>query len=66
MTQSEQICSELGKLYFFKELEKSNLVYINSDNNQEKELADTILKVGNNIFTIQIKEMNDTSKDIEK
>lgn len=66
MTHSEQICSELGKLYFFKELEKSDLVYLNSEDNQERELADTILRVGNNILTIQIKEMTDTSKDIEK
>ncbi len=66
MTNSEQICSELGKLYFFKELEKSDLVYIDEADNQEKELADIILRVGNYIFTIQIKEMDDTSKDIQK
>lgn len=66
MTNSEKICSELGKLYFFKELEKSDLVYKNKEDNQEKELADIILRVGNYIFTIQIKEMNDTSKDIQK
>lgn len=66
MTNSEQICSELGKLYFFKELEKNDLVYINEDSNQEKELADIILRVGNYIFTVQIKEMDDTSKDISK
>lgn len=66
MTNSEKICSELGKLYFFKELEKSDLVYTDNGDNQEKELADTILRVGNYIITIQIKEMNDTSKDIQK
>ena len=54
MTNSEQICSELGRLYFFKELEKSDLVYINNEDNQERELADIILRVGNYIFTIQI------------
>lgn len=66
MTNSEHICSELGKLYFFKELEKSDLIYFNDEDNQENELADTILRVGNYIFAIQIKEMDDTSRDIQK
>ena len=66
MTNSEHICSELGKFYFFKELEKSDLIYFNDEDNQENELADTILRVGNYIFAIQIKEMDDTSRDIQK
>lgn len=65
MTNSEKICSELGKLYFYKELEKSDLVYTTEDSNQEKELADSIFRVGNFIFAVQIKEMNDTSKNIQ-
>ncbi len=66
MTNSEQICGELGKLYFYKELVKSNLIYTIKDEKykQERELADTILRVGDYIFTIQIKEMEDTNKDI--
>ena len=66
MTKSEKICNELGKLYFYKELVKSDLVYIINEKNEEKELADVILRVGNYILPIQIKEMQDTSKDINK
>lgn len=66
MTNSEQICSELGKLYFFKELEKSDLLYTVDDEKQERELADIILRVGNYILTVQIKEMEDVSKDINR
>lgn len=61
MTKSEQVCEELGKLYFFKELIKSDLIYI-TETNEEKELSDIILRVGNNIISIQIKEKNDDSK----
>lgn len=38
MTNSEQICSELGKLYFLKELEKSDLVYINDFYNENNKI----------------------------
>ncbi len=57
MTESEKFCEELGKLYFFKELIKSDLLYV-TEGKQEKELADIILRVGNNVIPIQIKEKN--------
>ena len=55
MTKSEEICKKLGNLYFFKELVKSNLIYI-TDEKQEKELADVLMRVDNYILIIQIKE----------
>lgn len=55
MTKSEEICKKLGNLYFFKELVKSNLLYI-TDKKEEKELADVLMRVDNYILTIQIKE----------
>ena len=55
MTKSEEICKKLGNLYLFKELVKSNLLYI-TDKKEEKELADVLMRVDNYILTIQIKE----------
>lgn len=55
MTKSEKICEKLGNLYFFKELVKSNLVYI-TDKYEENELADVLMRVDNHILVIQIKE----------
>lgn len=37
MTKSEKICKKLGNLYFYKELVKSDLLYI-TEQNEEKEL----------------------------
>lgn len=66
MTNSERICEGLGKLYFFKEMVKSNLVYI-TENNEEKELADVLMRVDNYILAIQIKEKTTSeSSDISK
>lgn len=42
MTKSEEICKKLGNLYFFKELVKSNLIYV-TDKKEEKELADVLM-----------------------
>lgn len=65
MTKSEEICKELGNLYFLKELVKSNLLYI-TDKKEEKELADVLMRVDNYILTIQIKEKTpNTSNNIE-
>lgn len=65
MTKSEEICKNLGNLYFFKELVKSNLLYI-TDKKEEKELADVLMRVDNYILTIQIKEKTtNTSNSIE-
>lgn len=65
MTKSEEICKELGNLYFFKELVKSNLLYI-TDKKEEKELADVLMRVDNYILTIQIKEKTtNTSNNID-
>lgn len=66
MTNSEKICTDLGNLYFYKEMVKSDLIYTVNGEREEKELADVILRVGNYILPIQIKEMLDTSKDINK
>ena len=41
MTKSEEICKKLGNLYFFKELVKSNLIYI-TDEKQEKVLVEQV------------------------
>ena len=65
MTKSEKICEDLGKMYFFKEMVKSNLIYI-SEAKEEKELADIILRVGNFIIPIQIKEKINNDTDIDK
>lgn len=62
MTKSEKICEDLGKMYFFKEMVKSDLIYI-SEGKDEKELADIILRVGNFILPIQIKEKTSNSND---
>ena len=35
MTKSEEICKKLGNLYFFKELVKSNLLYITDKKEEE-------------------------------
>lgn len=61
MTKSEKICEELGRMYFFKEMIKSDLIYI-SENKEEKELADIILRVGNFIIPIQIKEKTNNNE----
>ena len=55
MTKSEEICKKLGDLYFFKELVKSNLIYV-TDKKEEKELTDVLMRVDNYILIIQIKE----------
>lgn len=55
MTKSEEICKKLGDLYFFKELVKSNLIYV-TDKKEEKELADVLMRVDNYILIIKIKE----------
>lgn len=65
MTKSERLCEKLGILFFFKEMVKSNLVYITEDK-EEKELADLILRVGKYILLIQIKEKDDNGSDIKK
>ena len=66
MTKSEEICKKLGNLYFFKELVKSNLIYI-TDEKQEKELADVLMRGDNYILIIQIKEKTTpASNSIEK
>ena len=54
MTKSEKLCESLGNLFFFKEMVKSNLIYI-TDTKEEKELADIILRVDNFIIPMQIK-----------
>lgn len=55
MTKSEEICKKLRDLYFFKELVKSNLIYV-TDKKEEKELADVLIRVDNYILIIQIKK----------
>lgn len=65
MTKSEKICESLGNLFFFKEMVKSNLIYI-TDTKEEKELADIILRVGNFIIPIQIKEKDNEEYDLTK
>ena len=64
MTKSEEICKKLGNLYFFKELVKSNLIYV-TDKKEEKELADVLMRVDNYILIIQIKEKTSNSNNIE-
>lgn len=65
MTKSEKICEKLENLYFYKELVKSDLLYI-TEQNEEKELANVLMRVDNYILVIQIKEKQaDTSNNIE-
>lgn len=65
MTKSEKICEKLWNLYFYKELVKSDLLYI-TEQNEEKELANVLMRVDNYILVIQIKEKQaDTSNNIE-
>lgn len=58
MTKSELLCENLGKMYFFKEMIKANLIYI-TETKEEKELADVIIRVNNYILPIQVKEKNE-------
>ena len=44
MTNSENVCKKLGNLYFFKELVKSDLIYI-KENSEEEELSDNIVVI---------------------
>lgn len=55
MTNSENVCKKLGNLYFFKELVKSDLIYI-KENSEEEELSDILMMAGNNIVVIEIKK----------
>ena len=65
MTNSEKICEKIGKIYFYKELVKSNLIYI-TDKKEEKELADVLMRVDNYILAIQIKEKASNNSDTNK
>ena len=65
MTKSEKLCESLGNLFFFKEMVKSNLIYI-TDTKEEKELADIILRVDNFIIPMQIKEKDNEEYDLTK
>lgn len=65
MTKSEDLCNKISNLYFFKELVKSDLIYI-TENKEEKELADIIIRVANFLLTIQIKEKIENDTDIQK
>ena len=42
MTKSEEICKKLGNLYFFKELVKSNLIYVTDKKEEKEESKDNI------------------------
>lgn len=65
MTNSEKICEEIGNIFFYKELVKSNLIYI-TDKKEEKELADVLMRVDNYILAIQIKEKTSDNSDVNK